>query len=177
MVTTSIKSAIQSSKAMEKIRDKLKEFYADNVLSGWEQDYIYNMAEELQRELDKQFGWADSLMKDKQEEENVSDNSLKGAFSKASQESISLLAGQFGRFGVLLEDIRGSMQPIREQMRLIFDLQVKGWEDVKAIRDLSDKVEKNTEQIAENTKEIKTVADKISTIQRILLMLWKVLLT
>ena len=162
MVTTSIKSAIQSSKAMEKIRDKLKEFYADNVLSGWEQDYIYNMAEELQRELDKQFGWADSLMKDKQEEENVSDNSLKGAFSKASQESISLLAGQFGRFGVLLEDIRGSMQPIREQMRLIFDLQVKGWEDVKAIRDLSDKVEKNTEQIAENTKEIKTVADKIS---------------
>ena len=54
------------------------------------------------------------------------------------------------------------MQPIREQMRLIFDLQVKGWEDVKAIRDLSDKVEKNTEQIAENTKEIKTVADKIS---------------
>lgn len=37
MVTESIKAATESSGAMEKIRDKLKEFYADNVLSGWEQ--------------------------------------------------------------------------------------------------------------------------------------------
>ncbi|MDB8904247.1 tape measure protein, partial [Parabacteroides merdae] len=59
MVTESIKAATESSGAMEKIRDKLKEFYADNVLSGWEQDYIYNMAEELQKEIDRQFGWAD----------------------------------------------------------------------------------------------------------------------
>ena len=36
MVTESIKAATESSGAMEKIRDKLKEFYADNVLSGWE---------------------------------------------------------------------------------------------------------------------------------------------
>ncbi len=46
-------------------------------------------------------------------------------------------------------------------MRLIYDMQSRGWEDVKAIRELSDKVEKNTEQIADNTKEIKSVADKI----------------
>ena len=163
MVTESIKAAMESSGAMEKIRQKLKEFYADNVLSGWEQDYIYNMAEELQRELDRQFGWADSLMKDETEEDvdDTSDNSLKGAYAKASQESINLLAGQTGAVRVLLEDIRGSMQPIREQMRLIYDMQSRGWEDVKAIRELSDKVEKNTEQIADNTKEIKSVADKI----------------
>lgn len=165
MVTESIKAATESSGAMEKIRDKLKEFYADNVLSGWEQDYIYNMAEELQKEIDRQFGWADSLMKDKVEEsekEEVSENSLKGAYAKASQESINLLAGQTGAVRVLLEDIRGSMQPIREQMRLIYDMQSRGWEDVKAIRELSDKVEKNTDRIAENTREIKEVAGKIS---------------
>ena len=165
MVTESIKAATESSGAMEKIRDKLKEFYADNVLSGWEQDYIYNMAEELQKELDRQFGWAESLMKDKvegPEKEDVSENSLKGAYAKASQESIDLLAGQTGAVRVLLEDIRGSMQPIREQMKLIYDMQSRGWEDVKAIRELSDKVEKNTDQIAENTREIKEVAGKIS---------------
>lgn len=123
MVTESIKAATESSGAMEKIRDKLKEFYADNVLSGWEQDYIYNMAEELQKEIDRQFGWADSLMKDEVEEpekEEVSENSLKGAYAKASQESIDLLAGQTGAVRILLEDIRGGMQPIREQMRLIY---------------------------------------------------------
>ena len=165
MVTESIKAATESSGAMEKIRDKLKEFYADNVLSGWEQDYIYNMAEELQKEIDRQFGWAESLMKDKVEEpekEEVSENTLKGAYAKASQESIDLLAGQTGAVRILLEDIRGGMQPIREQMRLIYDMQSRGWEDVKAIRELSDKVEKNTDRIAENTREIKEVAGKIS---------------
>ena len=166
MVTESIKAATESSGAMEKIRDKLKEFYADNVLFGWEQDYIYNMAEELQKEIDRQFGWADSLMKDKVEEpekeEDISENSLKGAYAKASQESIDLLAGQTGAVRILLEDIRGGMQPIREQMRLIYDMQSRGWEDVKAIRELSDKVEKNTDRIAENTREIKEVAGKIS---------------
>ena len=166
MVTESIKAATESSGAMEKIRDKLKEFYADNVLSGWEQDYIYNMAEELQKEIDRQFGWADSLMKDKVEEpekeEDISENTLKGAYAKASQESINLLAGQTGAVRVLLEDIRGSMQPIREQMKLIYDMQSRGLDDVKAIRELSDKVEKNTDRIAENTREIKEVAGKIS---------------
>lgn len=166
MVTESIKAATESSGAMEKIRDKLKEFYADNVLSGWEQDYIYNMAEELQKEIDRQFGWADSLMKDKVEEpekeEDISENTLKGAYAKASQESIDLLAGQTGAVRILLEDIRGGMQPIREQMRLIYDMQSRGWEEVKAIRELSDKVEKNTDRIAENTREIKEVAGKIS---------------
>ena len=165
MVTESIKAATESSGAMKKIRDKLKEFYADNVLSGWEQDYIYNMAEELQKEIDRQFGWADSLMKDEVEEpekEEVSENSLKGAYAKTSQESINLLAGQTGAVRALLEDIRGSMQPIREQMKLIYDMQSRGWEDVKAIRELSDKVEKNTDRIAENTREIKEVAGKIS---------------
>ena len=162
MVTESIKAATDSSGAMEKIRQKLKEFYADNVLSGWEQDYIYNMAEELQKELDRQFGWADGLMKNEKEGTDASDNSLKGAYAKADQETIGLLAGQTGAVRVLLEDIRGSMQPVREQMKLIYDMQSKGWEDVHAIRDLSDKVEKNTEQIAENTREIKDVAGKIS---------------
>lgn len=166
MVTESIKAATESSGAMEKIRDKLKEFYADNVLSGWEQDYIYNMAEELQKEIDRQFGWADSLMKDEVEEpekeEDIFENTLKGAYAKASQESIDLLAGQTGAVRILLEDIRGGMQPIREQMKLIYDMQSRGWEDVKAIRELSDKVEKNADRIAENTREIKEVAGKIS---------------
>ena len=38
MVTESIKAAIKSSNKMEEIRTKLQQFYADNVLSQWEQD-------------------------------------------------------------------------------------------------------------------------------------------
>lgn len=93
MVTESIKSAIQASGSMEKIRQKLQEFYADNVLSGWEQNYIYNMAEELQKELDKQFGWADSLMKDDSKEQQSA--SGRGLGTEMTHEDAGELSGRF----------------------------------------------------------------------------------
>ena len=94
MVTESIKSAIQSSKSMEDIRKKLQEFYADNVLSGWEQDYIYNMAEQLQKELDTKFGWADNLVKD--EKEGSSQDSTKRGFgTEMTHEDAGELSGRF----------------------------------------------------------------------------------
>lgn len=93
MVTESIKSAIQASESMEKIRQKLQEFYADNVLSGWEQNYIYNMAEELQKELDKQFGWADSLMKDDSKEQQSA--SGRGFGTEMTHEDAGELSGRF----------------------------------------------------------------------------------
>lgn len=93
MVTESIKSAIQASGSMEKIRQKLQEFYADNVLSGWEQNYIYNMAEELQKELDKQFGWADSLMKDDSKEQQSA--SSRGFGTEMTHEDAGELSGRF----------------------------------------------------------------------------------
>lgn len=93
MVTESIKSAIQASGSMEKIRQKLQEFYADNVLSGWEQNYIYNMAEELQKELDKQFGWVDSLMKDDSKEQQSA--SGRGFGTEMTHEDAGELSGRF----------------------------------------------------------------------------------
>lgn len=89
-------------------------------------------------------------------------NTLKGAYAKASQESIDLLAGQTGAVRVLLEDIRAETRPVREQMRLIHDLQSRGWEDVRAIRKLSEKVERNTAGMAESAREIREAAGKIS---------------
>lgn len=83
MVKESIKAAIQSSGAMERIRKQLQQFYADNVLSDWEQDYIMNMAESLQEELDRQFGWAEKLLQNDSEREGTQ----KG-IATASQDSV-----------------------------------------------------------------------------------------
>lgn len=120
-------------------------------------------------------------MKDKVEEpekeEDISENTLKGAYAKASQESINLLAGQTGAVRALLEDIRGSMQPIREQMKLIYDMQSRGWEDVKAIRELSDKVERipiGSPRIRERSKRLPVRYRRTPEAR---LMPWKVLLT
>ena len=79
--------------------------------------------------------------------DETSENTLKGAFSKASQESITLLAGQFGAMRVDLTVIKDNTSVIRE-------LQAQGWNDVRAIKDLTGKVEQNTNRIA-------SVADKL----------------
>lgn len=106
MVTESIKAAIQSSGAMEEIRQKLQEFYADNVLSGWEQDYIYTMAEQLQRELDQQFGWADSLMGGSS---TTSQTATGKGFETMSQDTATELNGRFTALQLSNEEIKNQM--------------------------------------------------------------------
>lgn len=71
----------------------------------------------------------------------TSDNSLKGAYAKASQESIDLLAGQFGA-------MRVDASAIKDNTTFLRNIQAQGWQDVKVIRDLTVKVEQNTNRIA-----------------------------
>lgn len=106
MVTESIKSAIKSSNKMEEIRTKLQQFYADNVLSQWEQDYVYNMAEQLQQEIDSQFGWADSLMG---ESSTTEQKSTAEGFETMSQDTATELNGRFTALQLSGEEIKNQM--------------------------------------------------------------------
>lgn len=106
MVTESIKAAIKSSNKMEEIRTKLQQFYADNVLSQWEQDYINNMAEQLQQEIDAQFGWADSLMG---ESSTTEQKSTDEGFETMSQDTATELNGRFTALQLSGEEIKNQM--------------------------------------------------------------------
>lgn len=106
MVTESIKAAIKSSNKMEEIRTKLQQFYADNVLSQWEQDYINNMAEQLQQEIDAQFGWADSLMG---ESSTTEQKSTAEGFETMSQDTATELNGRFTALQLSSEEIKNQM--------------------------------------------------------------------
>lgn len=106
MVTESIKAAIKSSNKMEEIRTKLQQFYDDNVLSQWEQDYINNMAEQLQQEIDAQFGWADSLMR---KSSTTEQKSTAGGFETMSQDTATELNGRFTALQLSGEEIKNQM--------------------------------------------------------------------
>lgn len=106
MVTESIKAAIKSSNKIEEIRTKLQQFYADNVLSQWEQDYINNMAEQLQQEIDAQFGWADSLMG---ESSTTEQKSTAEGFETMSQDTATELNGRFTALQLSGEEIKNQM--------------------------------------------------------------------
>lgn len=151
MVKESIKAAIQSSGAMEKIRAKLKEFYSDNVLSGWEQDYIYNMAEELQKQLDQQFGWAQSLF----EEDQDRAASQKG-IANASQDSIDELNGR-------MSSIQNHTYTINESVKSLLATTQAILRSVMNIESETDGFSSRLERIEGYTKTTASAIDDIST--------------
>lgn len=90
MVLESIKASIQASGAIEKIREVMVGLYRDGVLSLADQKIVYGMADELQKDIDSQYGWAESLFKDTYAQEGSS----KG-FNAMSQEMGNELNGRF----------------------------------------------------------------------------------
>lgn len=175
MVTESIKAAMQSSGAMEKIRQKLQEFYADNVLSSWEQDYIYNMAEELQKELDRQFGWADSLMKDEEEKEQQSASS-RGFGTEMTHEDAGELSGRFTAVyesnlrietatqqqTVAITELRGSISALTSQVSGMYNIAdetrtilANSYLELQQIRENTGEIVKPIKQIQADIAEVK----------------------
>lgn len=172
MVTESIKAATQSSGAMERIRQKLQEFYADNVLSSWEQDYIYNMAEELQKELDKQFGWADSIMKDdSSKQQNASSkgftmsqesaNELNGRFTAVYESNLRIEATEQQQT-VAITELRGSIGSLTSQVTGLYNIAdetrtilANSYLELQQIRENTGEIIKPIKQIQTDIAEVK----------------------
>ncbi len=104
----------------------------------------------------------------------ASENTLKGAFAKASQESIDLLAGQTGAVRVALEDIRRMMlddesglrdeyyASFQNSLNVIRDIQVSGLNEMVAIREISGRVEGLTGEIRDLNNRIADSNEQIS---------------
>ena len=122
MAQESIKAAIESSGAMQRIRDKLVEFYTDDILSDWEQDYIYNMANDLQQQIDKQFSWSKSLFRDDYSQQQGTAKS----FASMSQETGDAIDGRMTALLVSSQEIKtinSSMEgTLKESLRLAHDI-------------------------------------------------------
>lgn len=159
MVTESIKAAMQSSGAMEEIRNKLQQFYADNVLTGWEQDYIYNMAEELQKELDSQFGWADSLFGSDKANEQQSASS--GGFETMTQDQASELNGRFtalNESSLRQEAIQQGISDIADDMRNII---AQSYLELQQISENTGEIIKPIKQMQLDIAEVKRNTSRI----------------
>lgn len=90
MVTESIKAAIQAGGQMDAIREKLRQFYADGVLTDWEQKYVLNMAEKIEDELNERYAWANKLMSSDDDERSGSSAGI----TTASQDTVDELNGR-----------------------------------------------------------------------------------
>ena len=164
--------ALMSGLVASKYRDKLRAWY--DAFAGANKDGIdteeykrlqQQYTEIVESAIEERDKIREMLQKATEETgvEEASDNSLKGAYAKASQESIDLLAGQTGALRVSVEQVREIAAGIRDHMSSILQLQKQGWDDVRVIRELSQQVRNLTEQVEANTSAIAGHAADIKT--------------
>lgn len=158
MVTESIKSFIMTSGKMEEIRDKLREFYTDNVLTGWEQDYIYNMADKLQEELDKQFDWASDLFKNEEEGSSSQQSaSSRGFGSEMTHEDAGELSGRFTALQVTGEESKEQLIQISQFSKMLVDSNRECVENIDGLVNLTIISNLHLENIAKYTKTLMSI--------------------
>lgn len=107
MVTESIKAA--ASDPMKEIREKLLEFWSDDYISDWEQDYLDRKAQELADDLDRKFGWADKYFNtgNAVEEDDGRTASSKGVGS-ISQDSADVIDGKMSTQLIFLDSLNSA---------------------------------------------------------------------
>ena len=156
MVIESIKAAMQSSEAMANIREKLLDFYSDKTFSKWEQDYIYDMAEKLQKELDDQFGWADSLFKDKT---TSSQTATSRGFQAMSQDTGDELNGRF-------TDMQGKMNILVSGMDMLRSINMDTRNTSIDIRDIMIQLNGNVADIRTFTRVLPEMSSTLTSMNK-----------
>lgn len=163
MVTESIKAAIESSGKMEAIRAKLAEFYKDGILTDAEQAAIMKDAEDLANSIDNQFGWADSLMSDKQ---GANQNSTRGGFEAMNQETGSELNGRFTAVQLNTEQMKVSTLDIGIDVKAIRMQMGVNKTILEEMRNIALLALGFIEEIAGNTRELFEMNNRLEQIEK-----------
>lgn len=156
MVIESIKSAIQSSEAMKKIRERLQEFWLDGVFSAEEQEEAYKMADDLQKYLDDKYGWAGSLLSDNQAS---TQNATSRGFQAMSQDTGDELNGRF-------TDMQGKMNILINGMELLRSINMDTRNVTFDIRDIMIQLNGNVADIRTYTRILPAMVEILVAINR-----------
>lgn len=156
MVIESIKSAIQSSEAMKKFREKLQEFWLDGVFSAEEQEGAYKMADDLQKYLDDKYGWAGSLLSDNQAS---TQNATSRGFQAMSQDTGDELNGRF-------TDMQGKMNILVNGMELLRSINMDTRNVTFDIRDIMIQLNGNVADIRTYTRILPAMGETLVAINR-----------
>lgn len=156
MVIESIKSAMQSSEAMKKIRERLQEFWLDGVFSAEEQEEAYKMADDLQKYLDDKYGWAGSLLSDNQAS---TQNATSRGFQAMSQDTGDELNGRF-------TDMQGKMNILVNGMELLRSINMDTRNVTFDIRDIMIQLNGNVADIRTYTRILPAMVEILVAINR-----------
>jgi hypothetical protein len=164
--------------------DKLEEWHKmleaaweDGVLTDEEAEALRKQYEETATEGNRRYKETVERLGIDTSDSEASENTLKGAYAKASQESIDLLGGQTGALRRTVEEIRailneryvlppGFIESVMGGMGAIPELIAGGLHEVIAIKELSMRIAASNDAVAANTERIGDISLRVEAIGR-----------
>lgn len=163
MIAAMIKEAIKAdfSAPMQKIRDALKVYFADGLITDYESAAIEQMVNAAMADADKKYGWATKYLSD-----NTSQSTTSKGFQAMSQDTADELNGRFTSMQLNTEIIKTSVAEVSlnvAAMRSNVGVIMSGVND---LRTMSMQAIGHLESIVKNTKPIADISENIVKIER-----------
>lgn len=146
---------------VQALRDKIESALSDGIISDYEQSELDRLIEQATSNMDSKYSWADKYLNGDDPDSTSTREATAKGIASISQDSANAIDGKMSSQLIFLDKTLVEVTGIREQMSFIRELQIRGWEDVRAIRELSSKVSDNTNRIADLSEKIVDVSDKI----------------
>lgn len=163
MIATMIKEAIKAdfSAPMQKIRDALKVYFADGLITDYESAAIEQMVNAAMNDADKKYGWATKYLSDS----TTQSTSSKG-FQAMSQDTADELNGRFTSLQLNAEIIKTSVAEVSLNVGAMRSNVGEIMSGVNDLRTMSMQAIGHLESIVKNTKPIVDISENIVKIER-----------
>ena len=158
MVLELMKSDI--SDKMEALREKMLEFWSDNVITAAERRALNVAANNITRELDERYKWAQDIFTDLDE----SGEGTAGGFATMSQDSADEQNGRFTSIQIATQDIRTQVALGLEQLHTIAMVHTNNNTYLREMRDIQIS---NNAYLADIAKDTRAITQFGSSIERI----------
>lgn len=152
MVKTAIQNYIEASGKMAEIRAKMDEYFADGVFTGAEQEALYRMADELDREIEQKFGANKGLFQEDSEEalKRQTGTISETITEKTANESMGIWRGSYD-----------TLKSISQQTTMFHETYKSTMATCNSILNT---IARNTGQTADNTSVLSEVRDTLNRV-------------
>lgn len=144
---------------MQKVRDMLETFWADNIITPSEEDIINQMIDNIGNQLDNKYSWANKYLTSNKE--LSSQEASSGEFQTLSQDTGKELNGRFTA-------IQEYTANIRDDVRLILAQNGQKLNEMTNIRDIAIQLNGNVAIIKGHTSHLEEMDDKLGRMVKIM---------
>lgn len=144
---------------MQKVRDMLETFWADNIITPSEEDIINQMIDNIGNQLDNKYSWANKYLTSNKE--LSSQEASSGEFQTMSQDTGKELNGRFTAIAEYTANIR-------DDVRLILAQNGQKINEMTNIRDIAIQLNGNVAIIKGHTSHLEEMDDKLGKMVKIM---------